>query len=193
MIKKILMLLLCAAPLSLAAQKFAHFDYTSIMQSMPETKKAMAELETMSKQFTDELQAMEKEIQAKMDKYQSEVNDKTPENIRNRRAQEINDLQQRYQQASEDDQKTFNDARTTKMQPIMQKVMDAVNSVAKEGNYVYIVDKTASQTAGIVINEALSEDVTKKVMDKLGLKTLDTTPATTPAAPATPAAAPATK
>lgn len=187
MIKKIIMLLLVAAPLSLAAQKFAHFDYTSIMQSMPETKKAMADLETMGKQYTDELQAMEKEIQTKMDKYQSEVNDKTPENIRQRRAQEIQDLQQRYQQASEDNQKAFNDARTNKMQPIMQKVMDAVNAVAREGNYIYVIDKTASQSAGILINESLSEDVTKKVMAKLGLKSLDTsapasTPAKTPAA-----------
>jgi len=179
MIKKILMLVFFVAPLSLIAQqKFAHFDYTSIMQSLPETKKAMTELEALSKQYTEELQAMEKEIQTKMEKYKSEVNDKTPENIRTRRAQEITDLQTRCQQASEDDQKNFNEARNTKMQPIMQKVMDAVSSVAKEGNYVYIVDKTASQGAGIVINEALSEDVTKKVMDKLGLKSLDTAPST---------------
>lgn len=178
MIKRILLLLLCAAPLSLAAQKFAHFDYTSIIQSLPETKTAMTELEALSKQYTEELQAMEKEIQTKMDKYQSEVNDKTPENIRTRRAQEITDLQTRYQQASEDDQKNFNEARNTKMQPIIQKVMNAVNNVAKEGNYLYIVDQTASQSAGIFLNTALSEDVTKKVMDKLGLKSLDTTPAT---------------
>lgn len=178
MIKKILMLLLFAAPLSLAAQKFAHFDYTSIMQSLPETKTAMTELEALSKQYTEELQAMEKEITTKMEKYQSEVTESTPENIKTRRQQEITDLQQRYQQASEDDQKAFNEARNTKMQPIMQKVMDAVNSVAKEGNYLYIVDQTASQSAGIIINTSLSEDVTKKVMDKLGLKALDTTPAT---------------
>jgi outer membrane protein len=174
MIKKILLLLLLAAPLSLAAQKFAHFDYTSIIQSLPETKKAMSELEAMGKQYTEELQSMESEIRNKIEKYQSEVKESTPENIRTRREQEIEDLQQRYQQANEDNQKSFDEARTTKMQPIMQKVMDAVNTVAKEGNYLYIIDKTASQSAGIIINEALSEDVTKKVMDKLGLKSLDT-------------------
>ena len=169
MFKKILMLVLFVAPLSLAAQKFAHFDYSSIMQAMPEFKKAQTELETMGKQFQDELQNMEKEINTKIQKYQSEVNDKTPENIRNRRAQEIQDLQQRYQQAGQDNEQAFNEARQKKMQPIMQKVMDAVNSIAKEGGYVYIIDKTASQQGGIVINETLSEDVTKRIAAKLGI------------------------
>lgn len=176
MIKKVLMLLLVAAPLSLAAQKFAHFDYTSIMASLPETKKAQTELETMGKQYSEELQTMEKEITTKIEKFKAEVTDQTPENIRNRRAQEIQDLQERYQQAGNDNQQAFEEAKVKKMQPIVQKVMDAVNSVAKEGNYVYIFDKTAAQSAGIVINEALSEDVTKKVMSKLGLTSL-TTPA----------------
>lgn len=178
MIKKILMLLLFAAPLSLAAQKFAHFDYTSIIQSLPETKTAMTELEALSKQYTEELKSIEQEITTKMEKYQSEVTDKTPDNIKTRRQQEITDLQTRYQQASEDDQKAFSEAQKTKMQPIIQKVMDAVNNVAKEGNYLYIVDQTASQSAGIFLNTSLSEDVTTKVMAKLGLKSLDTTPAT---------------
>ena len=152
MIKKILLLVLLVAPMSLAAQmKFASFDYSAIMQAMPETKQAQTELETMGKQFSDELQSMQ------------------PENIRTRRAQEIQDLQTRYEQAANDNQQAFEEARTKKLQPIMQKVLDAVNSVAKEGNYVYVDDKNASQTAGIIINEALSEDVTVKVLSKLGL------------------------
>ncbi|MDO4930117.1 MAG: OmpH family outer membrane protein [Bacteroidales bacterium] len=170
MIKKILLLVLLVAPMSLAAQmKFASFDYSAIMQAMPETKQAQTELETMGKQFSDELQSMQTEIQTKIDKYNSEINDQTPENIRTRRAQEIQDLQTRYEQAANDNQQAFEEARTKKLQPIMQKVLDAVNSVAKEGNYVYVVDKNASQTAGIIINEALSEDVTVKVLSKLGL------------------------
>lgn len=169
MIKKLLMLVLFVAPMSLAAQKFAHFDYTLVMQSMPAVKAAQAELETIGKQYQDELAGMEKEIQTKIEKYQNEINDQTPENIRTRRMQEIQEMQQRFQQASEDNQKAYNETVSKKMQPLIQKVMDTVNTVAKEGNYIYIIDKTASQSAGVFINEAISEDVTKKVMDKLGI------------------------
>ena len=104
MFKKILIMVLFVAPLSLAAQKFAHFDYATIMQAMPEFKKAQTEMEAIGKQYREELQNMEKEINTKIEKFQSEVTDKTPENIRNRRAQEIQDLQQRYQQAAQDNE-----------------------------------------------------------------------------------------
>lgn len=169
MIKKLLMLVLFVAPMSLAAQKFAHFDYTLVMQSMPAVKAAQAELETIGKQYQDELAGMEKEIQTKIEKYQNEINDQTPENIRTRRMQEIQEMRQRFQQASEDNQKAYNETASKKMQPLIQKVMDTVNTVAKEGNYIYIIDKTVSQSAGVFINEAISEDVTKKIMDKLGI------------------------
>lgn len=189
MFKKILIMVLFVAPLSLAAQKFAHFDYATIMQAMPEFKKAQTEMEAIGKQYREEFQNMEKEINTKIEKFQSEVTDKTPENIRNRRAQEIQDLQQRYQQAAQDNEQAFDEARQKKFQPITQKVMDAVNAIAKEGNYVYIVDKNASQQAGIVINEALSEDVTKRIAAKLGISAAALTAA--PAAAAAPTAAPA--
>lgn len=182
MFKKILIMVLFVAPLSLAAQKFAHFDYATIMQAMPEFKKAQTEMEAIGKQYREELQNMEKEINTKIEKFQSEVTDKTPENIRNRRAQEIQDLQQRYQQAAQDNEQAFDEARQKKFQPITQKVMDAVNAIAKEGNYVYIVDKNASQQAGIVINEALSEDVTKRIAAKLGISAAALTAAPAPAA-----------
>lgn len=169
MTKKLFLLLLLCAPLSLAAQKYAHFDYTLVMQSMPAVKAAQAELETMGKQYQEELSNMEKEIKTKIEKYQNEVNEQTPENIRTRRAQEIDEMRQRLEQASEDNQKAYNEAAQKKMQPVIQKVLDAVNAVAKEGSYVYVIDKTASQQAGVFINEGISEDVTKKVMTKLGI------------------------
>lgn len=162
MIKKILMLVLFVAPLSLAAQKYAHFDYTAVMQAMPEVKTAQTELEAIGKQYSDELQNMQKELETKYQKFQNEVNESTPENIRNRRMQELQDLQQRLDQANQDNQRAFNEAQQQKMQPIIQKVLDAVNAVAREGNYIYIIDTTASQAAGVFINQNLSENVTKR-------------------------------
>ncbi len=168
MIKKILMLLLIAAPLSLSAQKVAHFNYADVMQALPAFKTATAELEAMGKKFQADLQDMEKEIQTKYEKYQSEVNDSTPANIRQRREQEIMDLRQRYELAVQDNEKAFGEARQTKMQPVIQTVIDAVNAVAREGAYVYVIDK--SQLQGVIfINESLSTDVTKDILAKLGI------------------------
>lgn len=163
------MMVLFLAPLSLCAQKFAHFDYASIMQSMPEYKTAQTELEALYKQYQTELEGMQKEFQTKAEKYQKEDTEATPANIRERHNQELQEMYQRLQQAQQDNAESFQKTQTTKMQPVTQKVMDAVNAVAKEGSYVYIIDKNAAQQGGIVINETLSTDVTSQIMKKLGI------------------------
>ncbi len=169
MFKKLLLLVLFVAPLSLCAQKFAHFDYAQIMQSMPEYKTAASDLEALGKKYQSEIEGMQKELQTKAEKYQKEDTNATPANIKERHQQELQDMYQRLQQAQQDNSEQFQQEQQKKLQPITQKVMNAVNTVAQEGGYVYIVDKNASQQAGIVINEALSTDVTSIVMKKLGI------------------------
>jgi len=169
MIKKILMLVLFIAPLSLAAQKFAHFNSEDILKVYPAYTAAQQELETMGKKYEADLTEMQKEIQTKYEKFQREVNDSTPANIRNRRQQEIQELGQRFEQAREDNYKAFQQAQQTKMQPILLKVNEAVQAVIKEGAYMYAVDRSNPQTDGLYINETLSTDITKDVMRKLGI------------------------
>lgn len=169
MLKKILMAALMLAPMSVMAQKFAHYDYAAVAQAMPEYKTATTELENTGKQFQADLEEMQKEIQTRYEKYQTEVNEQTPANIRQRKEQEIMDLQERYQRAQEDNAKAFQELQQTKMQPIIARVSEAVAAVAKEGGYVYIFDKSQSSPA-FYINESLSEDITEKVRAKLGVK-----------------------
>ena len=154
MFKKLLLLVLAVAPLSLCAQKFAHFDYAAIIQAMPEAKAAQADLEALYKQYQAELENMQKELQ---------------------------EMYQRLQQAQQDNSDNFQAEQQKKMQPVTQKVMDAVNAVAQQGGYVYIVDKNAAQGAGIVINEQLSTDVTGAIMQKLGMPESAAKPAAAPA------------
>lgn len=169
MIKKLLMLVLFVAPMSLFAQKFAHFDYSTIMQSMPEALTAQSEIEALYKQYQTEIENMQKELQTKAEKYQKEDTDATPANIKERHQQELQDMYQRLQQAQQDNSDNFQKAQTQKMQPVLQKVMTAVNTIAQEGGYVYIIDKTTAQNSGMVINETISVDVTSQIMQKLGI------------------------
>ena len=174
--KKIIMMLLLAAPLALCAQKFAQVDYYALVQATPEFKVAQTELETMGKNFEKDLLEMRTEIETKTQKFQSEVTAQTPENVRMRKEQEMQDLYQRYQQAEQDNTQAFEQAKQQKLQPIFQKVADAIKALAQEGGYVYIMDKTAAQGSYMFLNDALNEDVTSKVAAKLGV-TLATAPA----------------
>lgn len=169
MFKKILMLVLLLAPLSLSAQKFAHFNSEEVLKVYPAYTAAQQELETMGKKYETDLQEMQKEIQNKYDKFRREVNDSTPANIRARREQEIRELGERFEQARQDNIQAFQQAQQTKMQPILLKVNEAVEAVIKEGAYIYAVDRSNPQTDGLYINDTLSTDITKEVMRKLGI------------------------
>ena len=76
MFKKILLMLLMVAPLSLLAQKVAHYNSQDIVSNYAEFKKVQTELETVGKQYQADLEAMQKELQSKFEKYQAEVTDK---------------------------------------------------------------------------------------------------------------------
>jgi outer membrane protein len=180
--KKILLMLLFVAPMALFAQKYAQVDYFALVQAMPSFKAAQTELEALGKTYESELAALETEIKTKAQKYQAEMNETTPENIRQRREQEINGLYERFQQAREDNARAFEQAQQEKLQPVYVAVADAVKSLAKEEGYVYIIDKQAAQGTYIFLNDTLNEDVTNKVAAKLGITLA-------PAAPARPVAA----
>lgn len=173
MTKKILMLVLLLAPMSLFAQKFATFNYGDVMQSLPGYRAAYTELQAVSKQYDDSLEEMAKEYQTKLEKYRKEITDETLPVIRQRAEQELQQLQERFQQAQQDNANALSQQQSQKMQPLVQRVLDAVNALATEGGYTYILDRSAAQQAGIFINESLSEDVTKKIQDKLGVTAAD--------------------
>lgn len=164
--KKVILTALLLFPLSLFAQKFGHFDSSVIVKAMPEYAKSQTELQNLSKQFEDDIKRMQDELQKKGQEYDRQ-RDSLPDNVKKRREEELQNLYQRIQQTSADDRDSLQAASAQKMQAITQKIIAAVKAVGDEGKYIYIMDTTG----GIpYISSTLSEDVTKKIREKLGLK-----------------------
>ena len=136
--KKILIAILMMAPLSLCAQKFAHFNTAEIIPNMKEWATAQEELQTMQKQYEDDLKLMQDELQKKSEEYQKEQANLL-DNVRQRREQELNDLYTRLQQSYQDNQAALKKAEAEKMSGISEKVLAVVKKIGEEGGYVYIV------------------------------------------------------
>jgi len=164
--KKLLIALLLAMPMSIFAQKFAHFNSADVIQAMPEYTTAQNELQALEKQYTDELQRMQTELQTKSEDF--EKNEATMQAaVKERRQQELQDLYKRLQEYYQTSQQEMQKAQTEKMQVIADKVHKAVESVGKAGGYVYVMDTTS----GIpYISETLSTNVTAQVKSQLGIK-----------------------
>jgi outer membrane protein len=167
--KKILMMLLLAAPVALFAQKYAQVDYFALVQAMPKYQIAQARLDSLGKTYENELVSIQKELEEEIRKYQTEINESTPENVRQRREQKIQGIRETLQQAYEDNQRAYQKKEQELLQPIYVMVAQAVKALANEEGYVYIIDKQAAQSTYIFLNDSLNEDVTNKVATKLGI------------------------
>jgi len=166
--KKFILCAICAfCGLTASAQaKFGHVNTQEIIQVMPEYTTARTEIEALTKQYEADLKLMQDELQKKgeaFDKEQATL----PENIKQRRQQELQDMYQKIQQSYQDNQQALAKAQQEKMQAITTKMLEAIKAVGQAGGYVYIME----MGAGIpYISTTLSEDVTAQVKAKLGLK-----------------------
>ena len=146
------------APMATFAQKFGHVDTQAIMQSLPELSKVNGELEALSKEYQNQLEEMQKELQTKSENYQK-MQSTMNETKKQETEAELNKLYEKYQQALQDNQVAFQKAQQEKMQPIQDKVFQAIENVGKNGGYVYIM-----QTGSLpYISSTLSTDVTAAV------------------------------
>ncbi|MBR2101627.1 MAG: OmpH family outer membrane protein [Prevotella sp.] len=160
--KKMLFMLMLLAPMATFAQKFGHVDTQAIMQSLPELSKVNGELEALSKEYQNQLEEMQKELQTKSENYQK-MQSTMNETKKQETEAELNKLYEKYQQALQDNQVAFQKAQQEKMQPIQDKVFQAIENVGKNGGYVYIM-----QTGSLpYISSTLSTDVTAAVKAEL--------------------------
>ena len=162
--KKLFLLVMLCAPMTLMAQKFGHLDSQALIQSLPEAIKVQSELEAQGKIYENALKEMQDELQKKADDYdkqKSTMNDTKKAETENQ-SQEMNT---KIQQTAQDNQQAFNKMQQEKLGPILQKVRNAIETVAKNGGYVYVMEKAAGQP--LYVNETLSKDITAEVKAQL--------------------------
>lgn len=167
MLKKIALLLLILAPMSVFAQKFGHVRSMEIITVMPEYTKAQTDIEAMRKQYEDEFKRATDELTKKYTEYQQEQAN-LPKNIQERRQKELQELQEKGMQFQQDAQQQLQKSYTDLMEPIYKKLEDALKAVGQEGGYIYVFD--LNRTDIPYVNESQSTDVTAAVKTKLGLK-----------------------
>jgi outer membrane protein len=168
--KKLIIMAMLMAPVSLFAQKFGHVNAQEIMAAMPEYTTAQNEVQALQKTYEEDLTRMQDELKKKGEEYDKALkeNPNMPDNVKSRREQELQDLYQRIQQSYQDNQQELQKVSQEKMQAITTKVLNAIKEVGQAGGYVYIMDLTGGGVP--YISTTLSTDVTSQVKAKLGLK-----------------------
>lgn len=161
MIKKLLLAIMIALPAMAFAQKFGYVDTQAIMQELPEIKDMQTQLEASAQKYDAEGKNLQQEMEKKLKEFQ-EMDDKTPDAIRQRRAQELQDLDTKIQQFRQTAQQDLQRQQEQLFAPIQQKIMTAIQSVGKEGNYTMIFESNVPIYTG-----ADAVDLTSAVKAKL--------------------------
>ncbi|MFA4851643.1 MAG: OmpH family outer membrane protein [Bacteroidales bacterium] len=155
--------------MSFAQQKYAFVDSQYILDNIPEYSAAQDKLDELSVEWQQDIEAKFKEIDSLYKKFETEAV-LLPEDIRKKRENEIITREktakalQKQRFGKEGD---LFKKRQELVKPIQDKVYNAIEALATEGNYGIIFDKSGSLTM-LYTNPKL--DKSDEVLDKLGYK-----------------------
>jgi outer membrane protein len=147
---------------SLSAQKIAHIFQDSLINLMPETKKAMDIAQEYLKQLEKEVGAMQAELDTKYNDYMT--NEATYSDLVKRTKQEeLTTLNKRIEDFRMQAQQEYQKKQGEISLPIQEKIKEAIRLVAEEKGYSYVLDTST----GLVLFRTSSDNIFNLVKKKL--------------------------
>ena len=162
--KKIILMLMLCAPMTMFAQKFGKVNTQTIMNTLPDVAKANGELEALRKQKENEMKGMQDELSRKSQEYEKSKSSMNPSKQKETE-EELQGLYQKMQQAYQGAQKELQKKSEELMEPISTKVRNAINAVGKAGAYTFIFEGTTDALVYVGDNV---KDITAEVKAKVG-------------------------
>jgi outer membrane protein len=160
-------LVLTASLAQAQALKIGFVDSEKILADLPEAQQAVRELETMIRGWQNELAKMDTTFQREFDDYQKKKAMMQP-TASQQKEQELNDLRQRYlqYQAQKFDPRQGEaiTEREKRLAPIRDRILQAIETVAKNDNYNFIFDKAND---AMLLFADVKFDLTYQVLDHL--------------------------
>ena len=163
----ILTLAFIANNASLLAQKIGHINSNELLLAMPERATIEVEIQNHAKQLETQLLAMQRELETKYQDFQAKESLMT-EAIREDKIKELTSLEQRLNEFQERAQTDLQTKEQSLTEPLITKAKDAINKVAKENGYTYIIDSGIGFI--LYIDETTADDIMPLVRKEIGLE-----------------------
>lgn len=150
------------------AQKIGHIDSEYVLNKMPEYSEKKAEIDQLAKDYQKEVRSLLSEVEAMRSNLRSKEVLFTAEMKKEREAE----IEKKAQEALDKQTQLFGfDGLLFKkqeelLQPLRQKLWEAVESVGRQRGLDYILDKAAD--VGIIYSNPV-HDYTEYVLEELGL------------------------
>lgn len=148
------------------AQKFGYVNSAAILVEMPEMKQMQSSLEAFQKVKQKEGEAKvaafeQKRLAAAQKKERGEMTPLEEKTV----TEELQTMQEEIYQFGATTEQEIAEKQQKEMQPILDKVNDAIQAVAKDGGFQYIFD----EQSGVILYADETSNVTELVKTKLGI------------------------
>jgi len=158
----VLLLLLTVTNFVNAQSKVAHIDVAKLLSDMPEMKTAEAELKKLQETYNADIQASMTELKNKYTQYQNEAATQSKEE-NNKRATELQGFEKNIGEAQQAAQQEFQKKQAELFAPISEKAKAAIEKVAADKGYDYVIDAQAGSGLIVAKGKDLLADVKKSL------------------------------
>ncbi len=149
-----------------AQTKIGYVAMEQIIPLLPEYKTAQTVLQKTNDDWVASIQKLSTEGQNKLKEYEAKRATMS-EAVRTAAEGELQDLNKRIQEQQQKAEADLEAKRNEQYTPLVTKVKTAVNAVAKEKGYAYVINAT---TNDLLLVAPPADDLTAAVKLKLGVK-----------------------
>lgn len=149
------------------AQKIAYVNMQDLVTAMPEWASADTALGKYQNDLSDALQTMQSDFQSKAESFVKDSSTMSA-TIKEVKRSELRDLQNRMAQLQQSSQQQLQQKQHDLVEPIINKVKQAVDAIAKAKGYSYVLNDGGD--GSLLVVKPAGDDLTAQVKTKLGLK-----------------------
>ena len=169
MLKKLIIFFIALAPIAAVAQdvKIAYINAQEVFAAMPELSNIETQLSQKQELINKNGQALIDEFNKKSQEFEAIVATSS-DAIKQDQQKQLQSIQERYQLFLQNSQQEMSQLQQQLLEPINQKIADAIKSVGDANNYVYVFDISTMQSPIVYVNPS-AINITQDVKTKLGL------------------------
>lgn len=169
MLKKLLIFFIALAPIAAVAQdvKIAYINAQEVFAAMPELSNIETQLSQKQEQINKNGQALIDEFNKKAEEFETSSANSSETVIQDQQKQ-LQSIQERYQLFLQNSQQEMNQLQQQLLEPLNQKIADAIKKVGDTNNYTYVFDVSTMQSPIVYVNPSAT-NITQDVKTQLGL------------------------
>jgi outer membrane protein len=174
-LKMMLLAIVAVCVTSFSAQAQVKIGYTNlevVLASMPEAKTMETALRTFEEKLAAKIKVKDDYVKQKYQEYLDKKERGAFLSTTEQEAaeKELLRLDEEVQKLAQDADYDIMAKRQALLEPVLAKLQTAIDAVAVEGGYTYILNQTTSAGVSTILYGPDEADITKALFGKLGLK-----------------------